>query len=134
MKYKRPHALNWVSFAMLLVAGLIAYALVYLWPVYRAQSRVKGILWDHIPALYKANLLSPEVTRPLLEDIKTSIRTEFHKAGINEKTVKIFLRHNPKEIELEARFKVKARFLWVNKTYEFDMSPKVVSDATRVDW
>jgi hypothetical protein len=115
-------------------AGLVAYVLFYLWPVYSASARAKGILYDHVPALYKANLRSDDVTRSMLEDIKTSIAKELDKAGINDKAAKVFLYRSPKEIGLEVRFKAKAHFPFPDKTYEFELSPKVVSDATRVDW
>jgi hypothetical protein len=70
----------------------------------------------------------------MMEDIKTSIATQIGKAGINEKGVKIYLYRGPKEIGLEARFKARAHFPFPDKTFEFEVSPKVVSDATRVDW
>jgi hypothetical protein len=134
MKYRKPRSINWVTFLLLGIAGFLVYLTVYLWPVYSTRSRVKGILLDHVPALYKANLRSPDVANAMKEEIRTSIAAELKKAGINDKAVKVFLRHNPKEVELEARFKVKARFPWPDKTFEFDLAPKVVSDATRVDW
>jgi len=134
VKYKKPHTLNWVSFAMVLAAGLVAYVVVYLWPVYTAASRVKGILWDHIPALYKANLRPPDVCQSMIEDIKTGIATEIRKAGVNDKAAKIFIYRNPKEIGLEVQFTAKARFPVPDRTFEFHLSPKVVSDATRIDW
>ena len=134
MKYQKPRAINLVSFMLLGGVGLVAYLLIYLWPVYSASSRAKGILYDHVPALYKANLRGSDVSRGMMEDIKTSIAKELEKAGINDKAAKIFLTRNPKEITLEVRFKTKAHFPFPDKTYEFEVSPKVVSDATRVDW
>ena len=134
MKYKQPGSFNIVSFALLIGMGLVVYALVCLWPVYSASSRAKGILYDHVPALYKANLRSTDVTQAMLEEIKTSIATELQKAGIGDKGAKIFLYRSPKEIGLEVRFKTKAHFPVPDKTFEFEVSPKVVSDATRVDW
>jgi hypothetical protein len=134
MKYRKPRSFNWVTFMLLGVAGLLVYVVVCLWPVYSVRARVKGILLDHVPALYKANLRRDDVQRNMLAEIRTSIAAELNKAGINDKAVKIFLRHNPKEIELEVRFKAKAHFPYPDKTYEFDLAPKVVSDATRVDW
>jgi hypothetical protein len=115
-------------------AGLFVYVVVCLWPIYSSRSRVKGILLDHVPALYKANLRGDDVSRTMKEQIKTSIAAELKKAGINDKAAKIFLRHNPKELELEVRFKARVHFPFPDKTYEFDLAPKVVSDATRVDW
>jgi hypothetical protein len=134
MNYRKPRSFNVVSLLLLASVGLAAYLLVYLWPVYSASSRAKGILYDHVPALYKANLRGADVSRGMMEDIKTSIAKELAKAGINDKAAKIFLTHNPKEITLEVRFKTKAHFPFPDKTYEFEVSPKVVSDATRVDW
>jgi hypothetical protein len=56
------------------------------------------------------------------------------KNGINDKGARIFVYRNPKEISLEVRFKTKAHFPYPDRTFEFEMSPRVVSDATRVDW
>jgi hypothetical protein len=134
MKYRKPRTLNWVTFALLFAAGFAAYLLVYLWPVYTASSRAKGILYDHVPALYKANLRGEDVARAMIEDIKTSIYAELHKAGINDKAAKVFIYRNPKEIGLEVRFKAKAHFPVPDRTFEFELSPKVVSDAARIDW
>lgn len=134
MKYRKPSSINWVSFLILAIIGILVYAGVYLWPVYSTRSRAKGILLDQVPMLYKANLRPDEVARVMMEDIERIIRIELTKAGINEKGVKIYMRRNPKEIQLEARFKARARFPWPDKTFEFDLAPKVVSDATRIDW
>ena len=134
MKYKKPRTLNWVSFGLVFCLGFAGYLSVYLWPVYTASSRAKAILWDHIPALYKANLRGNDLAASMIEDIKTSIAAELSKAGINDKAAKIFIARDPKEIALEVRFKVKARFPFPDRTFEFELSPKVVSDATRIDW
>ncbi len=134
MKYRKPRTLNIVTLLILGVIGLFVYLAVYLWPVYSTRSRVRGILLDHIPALYKANLRPDDVAPLMIEDIKNSLRAELQKLGLNEKAVKIFIRRSPKEIEIETRFTAKAHFPWPDKTFEFDLAPKVVSDATRVDW
>jgi hypothetical protein len=134
MKYRKPHTLNFVTFALVFAVAFSGYLGVYLWPVYTASARAKGILWDHVPALYKANLRGEDVARAMIEDIKTSINAELHKAGINDKAAKLFIRRNPKEIGLEVRFKTKAHFPVPDRTFEFELSPTVVSDATRIDW
>lgn len=134
MRYRKPHSFNWVTVMLLAMAALTVYVLVCFWPVYMARSRVKGILLDHVPALYKANLRTDEVQQNMLEQIRTSIAAELKKAGINDKGTKLFLRHNPQVVELELRFKAKAHFPYPDKTFEFDLAPKVISDATRIDW
>jgi hypothetical protein len=134
MKYRKPRSLNWVSFMLLGCIGLTVYLLYCFWPVYSTRSRVAGILYDHLPLLYRANLRSDEVARAMIEDIKASIANELKKAGINDKAAKIQLRRNPKEISLEVRYKTRVHFPFPEKTYEFEIAPKVVSDATRVEW
>lgn len=134
MKYRKPRTLNWVTFALLALVGLTVYLLIYMWPVYSASSRAKGILWDHVPALYKANLRGDDVAAAMIDDIKISIANELHKAGIDDKGAKIVLARNPKEIRLEVHFKARAHLPVPDRTFEFELAPKVVSDATRIDW
>jgi hypothetical protein len=134
MRYRKPRAINWVTFMLLGVAGLLAYLVVFLWPVYAMHSHVRGILLDHVPAFHRANLLPDSVCRGMMEDIRTSIAKQMKQAGLNDKAVKIYLRRGKKEIELEAQFKTHVRFPWPEKTFEFELSPKVVTDASRVDW
>jgi hypothetical protein len=134
MRYRKPRSFNLVTVLLLLGTGLVVYVLVYLWPVYSSSSRVKGLLYDQIPALYKANLRPDDVARSMIESIKENIAAEMRKNGINDKGARIFVYRNPKEISLEVRFKTKAHFPYPDRTFEFEMSPRVVSDATRVDW
>ena len=134
MRYTKPRAFNLVTLLLLVGTALVVYVLVCLWPVYSSSSRVKGLLYDQIPALYKANLRPDDVARSMIETIKENPAAEMKKNGINDKAAKIFVRRNPKEIGLEARFKAKAHFPFPERTFEFELSPKVVSDATRVDW
>ena len=134
MKYRKPNSFNVVTFVLLAGTGLLIYVVYCMWPVYSASARAKEILYDHVPALYKANLRGPDVSRTMIEDIKVSIAKELAKAGINDKAAKILLTRDPKEISLEVRFKATAHFPVPDRTFEVEVSPKVVSDATRVDW
>ncbi len=134
MRYRQPRAFNLVTFLLLAAAGLVAYGLVYMWPVYSAYSRARSILLDQIPTLYQANLRPDEVAQTMIEQIKERINAELDRAGINSAAAKIFVYRNPKKIGLEVRFKTKIRFPLPDRTYEIQVSPKVVSDATRIDW
>ena len=67
-----------------------------------------------------------EITHDVLATSKVNVATQF---GQLPK-----IKGNPKEIQLEVHFKAKAHFPWPDKTYEFNLAPRVVSDATRVDW
>jgi hypothetical protein len=134
MKYKKPRTINWVTFALLLGVALVVYVSVCLWPVYTASARAKGILWDHVPALYRANLRDDDVAHAMIEDIKTGIENDLRKAGINDKAARIIVHRDPKEIAIEVRFKATVHFPVPERTFEIELSPRVTSDATRVDW
>jgi hypothetical protein len=134
MRYRKPRTFNWVTFVLLGMAGIAVYVTIYLWPIYSLHSRAKGVLLDNVPAFYKANLMPDEVARAAMEEIQKDIRTALKRMGVNDKAAKVYLRRGQKEIELEVRFKAYAHFPWPDKTFEFDLAPKVVTDATRVDW
>jgi len=134
MRYRQPRAINVVSVTLLILAGIAVYILVYLWPVYSTASRAKSVLHDFIPALYKANLRPQETARSMIDKVKTDIAAEYKRLGIDDKTTKIIIHRSPKEIGIEAHFKLAAHFPFPDKTYEFNMSPKVTSDATRINW
>jgi hypothetical protein len=134
MRYNKPRTINAFSILLVMAVGIGAYLLIYLWPVYSTSSHAKSILYDHVPALYKANLRPDEIAHPMIETIKEDIAAELKKIGINDKATKIIIQRSPKEISLEAHFKLSARFPFPDKAYEFNMSPKVTSDATRIDW
>lgn len=134
MRYKKPRSFNLVSLLLLLAAGCAVYLLIYLWPVYSASSRARGILLDHIPTLYKANLIASDSGATMIERMKESIANELDKAGINSKAAKLYVTHDPKQLTLQVKFKAKAHFPFPDRTFEFELSPRVVSDATRIDW
>jgi len=134
VKYRKPSMFNWVTAMLILLAALCVYLIVCLWPVYSARSRAKGVLLDHVPAMYRANLRTDDYGRSMMEGIKKDIAAALAKAGINEKGAKIILRRGQKDFEMEVRFKARAHFPFPDKTYEFELAPKVVSDAARVDW
>jgi len=134
IRYKKPSSFNNVSLFLILAAGVGVYLIIYLWPVFNESSRVKAILLDHIPMLYRANLLPNETAIPMIEKIKESIDVQLAKIQIDPKRVKVAIARNAKEISIQARFKCKAHFPFPDRTFEFEVSPKAISDATRVDW
>jgi hypothetical protein len=134
VRYKKPNSFNNVSLFLILATGLGVYLIIYLWPVFNESSRVKSILLDQIPMLYRANLLPNETAIPMIEKIKESINGQLTKIKIDPKRVKLTIERNAKEISIEARFKTKAHFPFPDRTFEFEVSPKAISDAERVDW
>lgn len=134
VRYRKPNSFNIVTLILIVGLGVSVYLVIYLWPVFTASSRVKAVLLDHIPMLYRANLLPSETAIPMIENIKANIDKELTKIGYNTKAMKVTIARNEKEISIEARFKTKAHFPFPDRTFEFEVSPKAISDATRIDW
>jgi hypothetical protein len=134
IKYKKPRAINSVSIAMLLMAGLLAYLLVALWPVYTLSSRAKGVLEDALPVLYRANLLPQNVADGMVAKMKVSIPADIRKAGVTDKKLEVIFSRSKKEVAIEAHFKVTAFFPVIEKHWQFELSPRVVTDAARIEW
>ena len=133
MRYRQPRSINIVTFLFVALIAMGVYLLVCLWPVYSTSAHAKSILLDHLPILYKANLRPDEVAYEMIDAMKNNIAAELQKIGINDKATKIIIHRNPKEVSIEAQFKLKAHLPFPDRTYEFQMSPRVVTDAARFD-
>lgn len=134
MKYRKPKSFNSVTLLLLLGLAFAGYLLVYLWPVYSGSAKVRSLLREHIPTLYRANLLPSDTAIPIIEKLKGDILDQMVKQGIDPKTIKLDVSRDSQEISLQAHFKIKAHFPYPDRTFEFEVSPKVRSDAARVEW
>ena len=134
VKYKKPRAINGVSVVLLLLVAIGVYVLVYTWPVYSLSSRAKGVLLDAIPMLYRANLRSDAVASSMIGELKKSVPLSLRKEGVKDPHLEVIFSRNKEEVSIEAHFAVKAFFPVINKTFEFNLSPRAVTDSARIDW
>ena len=133
-RYKKPRSINTVSLGLLLLLGIAVYVLVCTWPVYTLSSRAKGALLDAIPMLYRANLRSPDVASAMIGDLKKSVPKALRKEGVRDPNLEIVFNRSKKEVSIEAHFVATAFFPVINKTFEFHLSPRAVTDAARIEW
>jgi hypothetical protein len=134
VKYKKPRSINAVSIGLLALLGLLVYLVVCTWPVYSLSSRAKGVLLDALPMLYRANL-RPETTALLMiRDLKKSIPEGLRKAGVRDPNLEVILNRSKQEVSIEAHFAATAFFPVIEKSYDFHLSPRAVTDAARVEW
>jgi hypothetical protein len=133
-KYKKPRSINTVSFGLLLLLGLAAYLIVYTWPVYSLSSRAKGVLLDALPMLYRANLRPENVASAMIGDLKKSVPQNLRKQGVKDPKLEVVFARSKEEVSIEAHFVATASFPVINKTIEFNLSPRVVTDAARIEW
>lgn len=73
IRYKKPHSINTISVALVLLLGLMVYVIVCTWPVYSLSSRAKGVLLDALPMFYRANLRPEAVASVMIMNLKKSV-------------------------------------------------------------
>lgn len=134
VKYKKPRSINAVSILMILLLGAAVYVAIYAWPVYSLSSRAKGVLLDNIPALWRANLVNEAAALSMINGLKKSVPEALRKAGVKDPNLKVVFSRSKKEVSIEAQFTASAFFPVINKTVNFSLSPKAVTDAARVEW
>ena len=133
-KYKKPRSINAVSIGLLLLLGIAVFAIVCTWPVYTLSSRAKGVLLDAIPMLYRANLRSTDVASAMINDLKKSVPKALRKEGVRDPNLELVFTRSKTEVSIEAHFVATAFFPVINKTMEFHLSPRAVTDAARIEW
>ncbi len=134
VKYKKPRAINTVSVAMVLLLGLAVYFGIYAWPVYSLSSRAKGVLLDHLPLLWRANLLNESATALAMDKLRVSVPLALRKAGVKDPNLEVTFTRNKNEVSIQANFTASAFFPVIDKQLDFNLSPKAVTDAARVEW
>lgn len=134
MKYRKPRSFNSVSFLLILCLAFAGYILVYLWPVYSTSAKVRSLLREHIPTLYRANLMPEHTAKPIIEKMKEDIFEQIAKMGMDRKTVQLDITRDSQKISLQAHLKARAHFPFPERSFEFNLSPRIESDATRVEW
>ena len=133
-KYRKPRSINTVSLALLALLGLGIYLIIATWPVYSLSSRAKGVLLDALPVLYRANLRPESTASVMIRDLKKSIPQDLRKQGVRDPNLEVILSRSKEEVSIEAHFAVRAVFPGINKTFDFHLSPRVVTDSARVEW
>jgi len=134
MKYKKPRTINAISISLLLLLGAAVFAVVCAWPVYSLASRTKGVLLDSLPVLYRANLRSEGVAATMIGELKKSVPKELRKQGVKDPNLEVIFSRSKEEVSIEAHFVATAFFPVINKTVEFHLSPRAVTDAARIKW
>jgi hypothetical protein len=133
-RYKKPRSINTVSVGLLVLLGIAVYLAIYTWPVYTLSSRAKGVLLDAIPMLYRANLRPTDVALAMINDLKKSVPKALRKEGVRDPNLELVFARSKEEVSIEAHFVATAFFPVINKTVEFHLSPRAVTDTARIEW
>jgi hypothetical protein len=134
VQYKKPRRLNWVSATMALVLGVLVYLFVAAWPLLTLRSNVKNDLAGALPHLWKLNLLPEGRARPEIVKLRKSITEQLRKTGITDEKLELVVARDKQRVALEARYAAAAVFPWSHRKMVLRFSPRVETDAARVDW
>jgi hypothetical protein len=134
VEYKKPRRLNVVSISLALVLGAMAYTMVALWPVITLRSNVKSELSEALPHLWKINLLPEGRARAEVVKLKKIITDQLRKTGITDDKLELVVNRDKQRVALEARYAAAASFPWSQRKWVLRFSPRVETDAARVDW
>jgi hypothetical protein len=134
VKYKKPSAFNFVSFALLAALAALAYAGVSFWPAYELRSKVKSELDDGLLRLYHANLRpEPTATQDVLA-LRRQLYDAARRAGVTDKQLEIQVTRNKQRVALEARFSSDVVLQGLGRRVTVHHAPHVETDSARVDW
>jgi hypothetical protein len=134
VEYKKPRRLNAVSATMAVVFGGFVYFMVAIWPLLALRSSVKDDLADALPHLWKINLMPEGLARRELLGFRRTLIERLKKTGIKDKQLELVVDRNKKEVALQVRYAAVATFPGTAKTIQLKFSPRVETDAGRVDW
>lgn len=134
VKYKKPRAINGVSITLFVLAGIAVYLAVNLWPAYALSSHARDVLFDNLPTLYRANLRPDMTAVDAIAQLKRTVPLALRKEGVRDPDLKVNFERSKSKVAIEANFKIMVTFMWIEKTFAIPVSPRVETDAARVEW
>jgi hypothetical protein len=134
VKYKKPRVINGVSVTLFVMAGLALYMGFNLWPAYAISSRAKDVLYENLPNLYRANLRPDSTAGDMIAGLKRTVPLALRKEGVTDPDLQVTFERSKARVAIQAKFKIKVTFMWIDKTFAIPVSPRVETDAARIEW
>lgn len=134
VEYKKPRRLNFVSVTLLFVVVGAGYFLYSIWPLLSLRSAVRDEMAEALPALWKLNLRPEGQARMDLVKLRRTMIDKLRKKGIRDQKFELVISRDKKRVGMQARYAATASFPGLNKKMQLRFSPKVETDAERVDW
>ena len=133
-EYKKPRRLNVVSFTLLVLVGAAGYLLYAVWPLLSLRSQVRDEMAEALPALWKLNLRPEGQARSDLAKLRRMMLEKLRKAGIKDQQFELVIDRDKKRVAIEARYAATAALPGLERKLSLKFSPRVETDAARVDW
>lgn len=134
VKYKKPSALNGVTFLLLALLAVAGYVAFSFWPAFALKSRVKGELQDAVVQLYRANLRPEPIATQQTLAMKRALLDSLRRAGVADKRLEVQVTRTKQLVALEARFATEVELKGIGKRFTLHHAPRVQTDSARVEW
>jgi hypothetical protein len=132
--YKQPRRINAVSISLLLMVAGVGWIGYSAWPIISVNANVKNELGEALPRVYKANLLPEPTSTELITRIHDDLMGKMKKLGVDDPKVEVIISRSKEKVSIETRYTAILALQGTEKTRPLTMSPKVETDAARVDW
>jgi hypothetical protein len=132
VRYKQPSRINAVSITLFVLLMALIWVGYGAWPVIALNANVKNELEGALPRAYKANLLPEPTATEVTTRTHDELLAKLKDLGVEDVTVTID--RDQKTVSIEARYKNSIVLKGLDKKYEVNLSPRVKTDAGRVDW
>jgi hypothetical protein len=70
----------------------------------------------------------------MINDLKKSVPKLLRNEGVKDPNLEVIFNRSKTEVSIEAHFAATAFFPVINKSIEFHLSPRAVTDAARIEW
>jgi hypothetical protein len=134
LQYKQPRRVNAVSLTILLIFGLVGWAVYGFWPAFSLRSNVESELADALPGLWRMNHQPEPSVRPQVLALKRSTIERLRKMGVKDKNLEVAFERNRKIVAIQARFKTTFSLPGLERVFTVTFEPRVATDAARVEW
>ncbi len=132
--YKKPSRINSVSLTMLGIMGLIGYFAYCMWPGFSLKSNVKSAMRDPLMELYKLNLRGYADSQRRLFKLEKDLYATAVKLGVTDPELKFTIYKDKKIVYIEASFTTVVELEGIGKSFKWHHSPRVETDAERIEW
>ncbi len=134
VEYKKPGKINAVSITMTMMLGIIVYVAYCVAPSFYLRSEVSTLLSNEIVTWFNANL-RPTAERSIRKrKMLDALVLTLRKKGVADPELDVEAYGDKKTVWLEARFKTRVEWLWLNKHWDWKHAPRIETSAERVDW
>ncbi len=134
VQYQKPRRLNVVSVTLAISLAIFCWVGVSVWPLLLIRSNVKTALADALPRVWKLNLRTEAQARAGLHKLRRETMEIIRKLGVEDDDLDLIIDRSKERVSLRATYSMSTELRGWSRTFTFNFSPSVETDAARVEW